>query len=35
MSRLYVVEPALTVTGMMADHRLRLQGGEVGGFLSS
>ncbi len=35
MSRLYVVEPALTVTGVMADHRLRLQGGEVGGFLSS
>jgi len=35
MSRLYVVEPALTVTGMMADHRLRLQGGEVGGFLAS
>ena len=35
MSRLYVVEPAMTVTGAMADHRLRLQGGEIGAFLAS
>jgi len=35
MSRLYVVEPAMTITGSMADHRLRLQGSEVAGFLSS
>ncbi|HEY7371046.1 MAG TPA: Fe-S-cluster-containing hydrogenase [Polyangia bacterium] len=35
MSRLYAVEPALTITGAMADHRLRLAGSEVGAFLSS
>jgi Fe-S-cluster-containing dehydrogenase component/anaerobic selenocysteine-containing dehydrogenase len=35
MSRLYVVEPAVTVTGAMADHRMRLQGSEVGAFVAA
>jgi molybdopterin-containing oxidoreductase family iron-sulfur binding subunit len=35
MNRLYVVEPAMTITGAMADHRVRMKGGEVGSFLAS
>jgi len=35
MSRLYVVEPAMTITGAMADHRERMRGSEVGGFLAA
>jgi molybdopterin-containing oxidoreductase family iron-sulfur binding subunit len=33
MNRLYVVEPTYTVTGTMADHRLRLPASQVGGLL--
>lgn len=35
MNRLYVVEPAFTITGGMADHRLRLQAGRMGTFLAT
>ncbi|KPK14285.1 MAG: hypothetical protein AMJ62_13375 [Myxococcales bacterium SG8_38] len=32
MSRLYVVEPTYTITGGMADHRLRLSAGDIERF---
>jgi len=32
MNRLYVVEPRYTVTGGMADHRLRLPAGQIGAY---
>lgn len=35
MNRLYVVEPAYTVTGTMADHRLKLPASQVGGVLAA
>ena len=34
MSRLYSVEGTLTLTGSMADHRLRLSSGQMGAFIA-
>lgn len=35
MNRLYAVESNFSVTGGMADHRLRLQSSKIGGFLAA
>lgn len=35
MNRLYAVESNFTITGGMADHRLRLQSSKIGGFLAA
>ena len=35
MNRLYVVESTMTITGIAADHRLRLQASGIGGFTAA
>ena len=35
MSRLYVVEPSMSLTGANADHRLRLEGRAIGAYLKA
>src|SRR5581483_3669914 len=35
MNRLYAVESYFSITGAMADHRLRLQSGRIAGFLAA
>jgi molybdopterin-containing oxidoreductase family iron-sulfur binding subunit len=35
MNRLYVVEPAMTLTGANADHRLRVAGRAIGAYLNA
>jgi molybdopterin-containing oxidoreductase family iron-sulfur binding subunit len=35
MNRLYAVESALTITGVAADHRLRLQSGRIAAFTAA